>query len=443
VKGQTEAILASLDNQVRTGTSQAVVRSLNASKPILLSCFRRHFRSEILSKALTVKILNLCLAKHHSIAKSSCVLSRPYGLIVDPANGCNLACPGCVHSEGSRDLKLFDWKPGLLRNDRLSTFLRRFGPYAIQMMFYNYGEPLLNPDTPNFIRLAKSYLLQTVLSTHLSLERFDAGGYVNSGLDFMLLSIDGATQGVYEKFRHRGKLDLVLENLAKLIDTRQQLRQRTPVVCWQFLAFEHNVHEVPDAIDIARELGVDEFKLVRPFDVSWDDPTVRPANIQPDTFLFNLESERRMRSNWNPFPDHLDAKSIEAAFEEDLIHSPHSEPPKTARHTCRWLYKNMAMDANGRIFPCSGAPRSNGDLVYANLSATDPFNSDRYRRARLFFADRHTFDHENVTDPQPYCAQCEFCDGPADIDSTQIRQYLTAAGTGLFSSRSADILSCW
>ncbi|MDQ2948308.1 MAG: hypothetical protein M3Y27_20625 [Acidobacteriota bacterium] len=215
------------------------------------------------------------------------------------------------------------------------------------------------------------------------------------------------------------------------------------MICWQFLAFEHNLHEVPKAIDKARELGVDEFKLARPFDISWDDPAMRPANIQPELFLFNLESESRMCHNWNPFPDDLDTESIVAGFEEDFSCPPEVEPTKRAEHTCRWLYKNIAMDANGRIFPCSGAPGPNSDLVYASLNSSDPFNSDRYRMARLFFADRQAYDRENHMDPEPYCSQCEFSDCTADIDSTQIRQYLRAAGAGLFNPRCADILSSW
>ena len=31
-------------------------------------------------------------------------------------------------------------------------------------MFCNYGEPLLNPNTPRFIALARSYLMRTALS---------------------------------------------------------------------------------------------------------------------------------------------------------------------------------------------------------------------------------------------------------------------------------------
>ena len=65
------------------------------------------------------------------------------------------------------------------------------------------------------IRLAKTYLMGTAISTSLSVRRFDAEAYVESGLDFMGLSIDGATQSVYQRFRRNGDLQLVFDNVAQ------------------------------------------------------------------------------------------------------------------------------------------------------------------------------------------------------------------------------------
>ena len=48
------------------------------------------------------------------------------------------------------------------------------------------------------------------------------------------------------------------------------------MLSWNFLAFEHNAHEIPLAARMARKLGVNRFRVVNPFDVSWDDPNIRP-----------------------------------------------------------------------------------------------------------------------------------------------------------------------
>src|SRR6185437_16105262 len=114
----------------------------------------RHF-SPLAARALTLKILNLHLAKYHFQSRDSVLLSRPFGLVIDPSNVCQLACPGCVHSGRSEELKLFDWPNGTLSQMRFAELLKLYGPYGVGVFFCNYGEPLLNLTTPKLIRMAK------------------------------------------------------------------------------------------------------------------------------------------------------------------------------------------------------------------------------------------------------------------------------------------------
>jgi pyruvate-formate lyase-activating enzyme len=271
--------LSQIQSDLRTSENTAAsLRRLHESRDKIFDCFRRNLRSDIVAKALTLKSLNVCLARHQFHARSSFLVARPYGVEIDPSNNCTLACPACVHSD--RISAFFDWPSGTLAESRLASFLKRYGPYAVQVMFCNYGEPLLNVNTPRFIRTAKRYLAQTMLSTSLSLRRFDPVAYIESGLDYMVLSIDGASQAVYERFRKKGSLELVCDNIRKLLAARQRLGKRTPVISWQFLAFRHNWQEIPLALHLARELGVDEFRLAAPFDVSWDDPEIQVATAE-------------------------------------------------------------------------------------------------------------------------------------------------------------------
>src|SRR5579884_297928 len=291
-----------------------VADALDRSRDSLFACFRERTGLACVAQALTLKVLNLCLARYEFLTRRTNVVSRPFGVLVDPANGCHLACPGCVHSRTVRQKGVFDWKGGMVSEAAISEILRQFGPYAIQVLFNNYGEPLLNPETPRYVRLAKKYLAQTVLSTSLAMPRFDAEAYVRCGLDHMIVSIDGATQAVYERFRRGGQIGVVFENVDKLVSARRKAGVQTPVVCWQYLAFEHNVHEIHEAIYIAHSLGVDEFKITAPFDVTWDDPEIRAATIKPRTIAFHRGAPSSYADNWNPFPGEIDRWTIEREF---------------------------------------------------------------------------------------------------------------------------------
>ncbi|HEV1287347.1 MAG TPA: radical SAM protein, partial [Bryobacteraceae bacterium] len=201
--------MSHLEGKLQGSPLLDVLTAVDAAKGPLADQLEGLLKSRVGAKALALKALNLLVAKYHFQARSETLFSRPFGLLVDPANGCNLACPGCVHSEHSKSLKLFDWDKGMLSEERFQALLRQYGTYAVQIMFCNYGEPTANLKTPRFIELAKSYLIQTAISTNLTVGRFDAEAYVASGLDFMYLSIDGATQPVYEQFRKNGNIDLI------------------------------------------------------------------------------------------------------------------------------------------------------------------------------------------------------------------------------------------
>lgn len=301
------------------------------------------------------------------LARDSTLFSRPIGLVVDPSNMCQLACPGCVHSDRSESLGLFNWPNGTLSFARFEALLALYGAHAIEVFFCNYGEPLLNRGTPALIRLAKQYLMATGFSTSLSVRNFDAEAYVDSGLDAMVVSIDGATQPVYERFRRHGSLELALDNLRRIVAAKRARGRGTPVLTWRFLTFEHNAHEAPMAEAMAGELGVDYFHAVSPFDVSWDAPDCRPVRMEPRFRRFSLPLTVQRARNWNPAPQEVQAKAIAQAYDAPFERHLQSEEPQSPGSTCHWLYKNMVMDATGRIMPCCGAPTADGLHAFGQL----------------------------------------------------------------------------
>jgi MoaA/NifB/PqqE/SkfB family radical SAM enzyme len=416
-----------------------VTAILERAKQSLRSQLGRRFEP-MAAKALALKLSNLLLAHYHFRERHTILQSRPVGIIVDPSNMCRLACPGCVHSTRSESLRLFDWPNGTLTVDRASSLLKIYGPYALGIYFCSYGEPLLNLNTPKMIRTAKRYLLWTGLSTSLSVQQFDPESYIQSGLDFMVLAIDGATQSVYERYRRNGDLEVVFENVRRLVAAKRRLHSKVPVISWNYLAFEHNAHEIPAALRKARELGVDQFRVARPFDVSWDDSQLRPAaDVDSRIYRLNRFSLSNPPLNWNPFPSEIERENIEEAFERPIFQQAAVDAPSDSSHTCHWLYKNLVMDAGGRILPCCSAPRPDADLVFAQFdSKGDPFNSEKYRQARLFFSNKTL-----AMDGSPYCTRCDWNQVDTNIGSREIQRYFRAANAAFFDRRSLKLLSDW
>ncbi len=299
--------------------------------------------------------------------------------------------------------------------------------------------------------------MRTTISTNMSVARFDAEAYVASGLDYMILSIDGATQDTYARYRRNGDLQLVYRNVEALVSAKARMHRKTPIICWQYLAFTHNLHEIDLAAGISRDLGVDEFTVTRPFDVTWDDPQLRAADIERETFQFNPNTERDLGENWGAFSHDLIAEAIEKEFEATgaATGTPgnYRNPPAGDNVvTCHWLYKNVTMDAHGRIFPCAGAPKQGFSFIFSELNPDqemdEPFNSPKHQRARSFFANRTSsasVDASPNHGDEPYCMTCDWFEDQkkTDIDNPQVAQYLRGNWPDLFSRTSSEVLSSW
>ena len=95
------------------------------------------------------------------------------------------------------------------------------------MQFYFQGEPLLNKQLPEMIAKAHAQGLYTIVSTNAQLlTQSLANRLVKSGLDHIIVSIDGISQASYEAYRVGGKLHLALDGLRYLNTARQQYHSR-------------------------------------------------------------------------------------------------------------------------------------------------------------------------------------------------------------------------
>lgn len=260
----------------RTGRRECA-RFLDSFQSQSYQALAARYGNQTFAKLLALKLTNLAAGRYQLAHRQATLFSYPVLLMVDPTNACQLGCPGCVHSSNTSYRSLFDWPRRTLPLETYDAFLDSFGPFAFTVTLYNYGEPLLNKRFASMARKSQPYLLRTITSTNLSMPVENAEDIVESGLDCMILSIDGATQSVYECYRRKGNLALVLDNVRKLVAAKNALGIATPHLIWQFLTFEHNHHQVREAERMAVTLGVNESlcarrlawkAMMRPFDRS-------------------------------------------------------------------------------------------------------------------------------------------------------------------------------
>lgn len=235
-------------------------------------------------------------------------------------------------------------------------------------------------------------------------------------------------------------MDTVLTNLRRLIEARRRESRGTPYLVWRFLVFAHNVHEVDPACALAREMGVDEFRAVLPDDVSWDDPGVRTIPFTPITRVFREEAWHAVATN------RAEPADIGQTFAETWAGNlPQLAGNPASPLSCQWLYKNLTMDAGGRIFPCCCSPNTDGDLRFAHIddASTDWFNSPQHRQARSWFADPYAARHaQPAGTPLPYCFGCTWSKR-SDPSHEQLCDYFSALAPGILTLGVLSFLERW
>ena len=87
--------------------------------------------------------------------------------------------------------------------------IKMLGPTALTIRFWNYGESLINKDLFRMIKLAKKYNLFTVLSTNgVLMDEKASRNLIKSGLDFLVISFDGASKSTYEKAHSQSNFEI-------------------------------------------------------------------------------------------------------------------------------------------------------------------------------------------------------------------------------------------
>ncbi|XOV92448.1 MAG: SPASM domain-containing protein [Bacteroidota bacterium] len=196
----------------------------------------------------------------------------PFSISIEPTTACNLGCSECPSG-----LKSFTRPTGKLNEILFRKIIDELSPTLGYLILYFQGEPYLHPQLNRLISYAHSKNIYTATSTnaHFLTDEI-AEKTVKSGLDRLIISIDGTTQEVYESYRKNGDLSKVLDGTKKIIEWKKELKKKSPQVVWQFLVVKPNEHQIEDVKQLAKSYGVDKvaFKTAQIYDYVNGNPLI-------------------------------------------------------------------------------------------------------------------------------------------------------------------------
>ena len=250
----------------------------------------------------------------------------PVSISFEPTTSCNLRCPECPSG-----LRAFSRPTGMLNKDFFTQTIDDIHKELLYLIFYFQGEPYLNPDFLNMVKYASSKGIYTATSTNAHyLNDAAAKRTVESGLDRLIISIDGTTQDVYAAYRKGGNLQKVIEGASNIVKWKKELKSKTPFVFFQFLVVKPNEHQIEDIKKLAKEIGVDQvrFKTAQVYDYVNDPNQLIPENTKYSRYLKNENGTYRPKNKlanscWKMQHANVitwDGLVVPCCFDKDAMH---------------------------------------------------------------------------------------------------------------------------
>ena len=260
------------------------------------------------------------------IFKRPIVWGFPVSLSVEPTTACNLSCPECPSG-----LKSFTRPTGTIKLDFFKETIDAVHKELIYLSFYFQGEPFLHKGFLDMVSYASSKGIYTATSTNAHFLTDEvAKKTILSGIDRLIISIDGVTQEIYEQYRVGGQVSKVLDGAKRIIKWKKELKSKTPFVVFQFLVVRPNEHQINEVKQLAKEIGVDDiwFKTAQIYDFENDPNKLIPTNDAYSRYKKNDEDvtvQKNQLQNhcWKMWHSNVitwDGKVVPCCFDKDAQH---------------------------------------------------------------------------------------------------------------------------
>jgi len=350
---------------------------------------QRSMSRALYSRGLWIKLSNYILANVQAMRKEAFLLGYPYWLVIDPCNYCNLRCPFCPTGQ-KRDVR----SKAKLTLEDFRGVIDKLGPYLIHIDLVNWGEPLLNDQIFEMISYAKRYQIDIKVDSNMNhLDEKKAEKLVLSGLDKIVVAIDGLTSETYSKYRIGGNFQTAMNNLKTLLKKRKDLKKANPYITWQFLVFRHNEAEVDKVIKLGRKLGVDHVGITK-------------------AFIGNRD--------WIPLNSNYSNYSVEEKDDHEMTYN-YFKP--ALERFCSWPWEAIAVNSNASVSVCCSVEEEKDD--FGNIfdqPFEDFWNNGKYSAARKYISGQDK--NINSEDSRNICFGCRHS-GLINIDILSCHSFFT------------------
>ncbi len=257
--------------------------------------------------------------------KKPVVWGLPASISIEPTTSCNLRCPECPSG-----LRSFSRNTGMLSLSDFKNWMDQVHQHITYLTLYFQGEPYLNKDFFEFAKYARKQKIYSSTSTNAHfLTDENARKTVESGLDRLIISIDGIDQESYQNYRIGGKLSKVMEGTTNILKWKKELKSNTPYVIFQFLVVKPNEHQVEAVKELGKKVGVGKvaIKTAQVYDYA-NGHSLIPENDEYSRYKKGTDGKYALKNKllnqcwrmWQSSVITWDGRVVPCCFDKDATH---------------------------------------------------------------------------------------------------------------------------
>jgi radical SAM protein with 4Fe4S-binding SPASM domain len=270
----------------------------------------------------------------------------------------------------------------------IETFTRiidELHPFVRHLNLFYLGEPMLCDHLDRMILYAGQHRMRVSVSSNLNIfDEEKAERLIESRLDQLIVSLDGASQESYEAYRKGGDFNKVIDHIRLLLEKKRKMQSPYPQITLQFVIFKNNEKDIPKMKALAKRLGVDLF---------FRQGALGGKGLSPP-----LTKDSTVAEKWL-------SRTKKYQTEYDYF----SEKPYLKDGICEYLWKVATINWDGSVFPCC--------WVYQNQHSFGNITEQSFRTIwnnELFSSSRSLFNKKKrgssqteIHTKETICYQCK------------------------------------
>jgi len=271
----------------------------------------------------------------------------PHSVRIEASTLCQLNCKTCYMRKSDSGVV----GKGYLKYDDFKKFILAH-KFITKIELSNSGEIFLNPDLVDILKCAFENKVELTANNGVNFNTASAEiieALVVYNFISMTISIDGASQEVYSKYRINGNFDNVINNIKKLNHFKNKYNSEYPKLIWQYIIMEHNENDVSKAKEMAKELGMEFY-----YKLTWDSDYT-PKNVdmlKKETGLQYLARKEMLKDG------------------------------KIAYHLCYQLWESPQINYDGRLLGCCNVYLDDFGANVFEIGLEKAINSANYITAK-------------------------------------------------------------